>query len=222
MNFFRTNVRQLWLPCLFCALTLSATFHAEADDVSQITSNGQRLTQFLDQTRVEELWPAGVHVAWETGVPNGKPAKGEGKHTHCSAFVAAIAKRLGIYILRPPDHSAQLLANAQYDWLLTQGAPKGWEERLSSKQAQQAANSGVLVVAVYRSHHDDKPGHIAIVRPDLKSGRALDLEGPQITQAGAVNYLSATLAQGFASHPLAWKKKEVRYFSHDIEWENVQ
>jgi len=35
-----------------------------------------------------------------------------GKHPHCNAFVAAAAKRLNIYILRPADHAQILLTNA--------------------------------------------------------------------------------------------------------------
>ena len=37
--------------------------------------------------------------------------------THCSAFVASFSKQLGVYMLRPPDHSPTLLANAQMRWL---------------------------------------------------------------------------------------------------------
>src|SRR3954468_20590735 len=70
----------------------------------EISANGARLVRFLDQTHVEQRWPAGVHVLWESGSPDGKPEHGEGKHTHCSAFVASIAKQLGVYILRPPEH----------------------------------------------------------------------------------------------------------------------
>jgi hypothetical protein len=46
------------------------------------------------------------------------------------------------------------------------------------------------VVAVYRNHHDDKPGHIAIIRQSEKSETAIREEGPQITQAGSANYRS--------------------------------
>jgi hypothetical protein len=36
-------------------------------------------------------------------------------------------------------------------------------------EAQTAANRGQLVVVAYRNHHDDKPGHIAIVRPSERA-----------------------------------------------------
>lgn len=206
------RARLLWSVVLSCGI---ATGAAAAPG---ITAEGARLARFLDRTGVEGLWPAGVHVAWETGVPDGKPERTEGKHTHCSAFVAATAKRLGVYILRPPEHGQVLLANAQFDWLASQGAAHGWQELRGGRQAQESANLGYVVVATYRNHHDDKPGHIAIVRPSDKTPREIDVEGPQITQAGGTNYLSTTLKQGFAGHPAAWTRNEVRYYAHAVEW----
>ena len=58
------------------------------------------------------LWLAGERVNWESGAPVGA-WRDDRPHTHCSAFVASAAKRLGIFVLRPPDHGAVLLANAQ-------------------------------------------------------------------------------------------------------------
>jgi hypothetical protein len=189
---------------------------------TEITPEGARLASLLDQTHVEELWPAGVHVSWETGVPDGRAEKTEGKHTHCSAFVAAIARKLGIYILRPPEHGQRLLANAQYDWLANQGQLKGWNEVVGANKAQELANRGEFVVATYHNHDDDKPGHIAIVRPSAKPDAEIAADGPQITQAGERNYLSTTLKQGFAGHPAAWTHNEVRYFAHPIDWDEVK
>lgn len=209
----RSNLLVLWFLLL---ASFSHALHA-----SQISTEGQRLRHYLDQTDVEHLWPAGVHVAWETGVPDGKPESTEGKHTHCSAFVASVAKHLGIYILRPPEHGQILLANAQFDWLAQQGGEKGWTSVSGGEAAQKAANRGMLVVATYRNHRDEKPGHIAIVRPSEKSDSAIDAEGPQITQAGGTNYASATLKRGFAGHSAAFTRGEVRYYAHPIDWPHV-
>ncbi|MEI2806742.1 MAG: hypothetical protein V9G18_22250 [Albidovulum sp.] len=197
------------------ALLLAAVlaWSAAAGDPTPETA---RLASALDDSGVERLWPAGVHVDWETGVPDGKPVTDEGKHTHCSAFVAAVAKRLGVYILRPPEHGARLLANAQYDWLVSEGPRRGWQALDGGHQAQEYANRRYLVVAAYRSHRDDKPGHVAIVRPGARSAAEIDEEGPQIAQAGTVNYLSTTLKRGFAGHPAAWARGEIRYFAHAI------
>jgi len=188
---------------------------------SEWTPDATRLAQFLDRTGVEQRWPAGVHVTWETGVPDGKPENSAGKHTHCSAFVASVAKQLGVYILRPPEHGQILLANAQYDWLEEQGRHQGWHEISGAQQAQAAANQGQLVVATYHNHHDDKPGHIAIVRPSNKSQQQIASEGPQITQAGGTNFVSTTLARVFAGHPAAGSRGEVRYYAHAIDWQRL-
>ncbi len=186
-----------------------AAAHAQFNDAAR------RLSATIDAMDVEHHWPAGEHVNWETGSPDGRPEKTEGRHTHCSAFVAAAAKRLGIYILRPPDHGQILLANAQYDWL-SSGDARGWHAVGDGWEAQQRANSGTFVVAVYKSHYDNKPGHIAIVRPAIKSRSAVERDGPEIAQAGTVNYSSTTLRHGFAGHPLAWSRGEVRYYAHEL------
>lgn len=208
------------LTVFVLGLLLTAGFSQPAT-ASQITAAGQRLGRYLDQTDVEHLWPAGVHIAWETGVPDGKPESGEGKHTHCSAFVASVAKHLGIYILRPPEHGQILLANAQFDWLAQRGSEKGWTSVSGGEAAQKLANSGMLVVATYRNHHDDKPGHIAIVRPSEKSDSAIEAEGPQITQAGGSNFQSTTLKRGFAGHSAAFTRGEVQYYAHPIDWSKI-
>jgi hypothetical protein len=183
---------------------------------AEISPEGLRLEAALDSLDVESRWPAGVHVHWESGLPDGRPEHGSGRHTHCSAFVASAAKSLGVYILRPPEHSQELLANAQYDWLGGEGARQGWRPVDGAEEAQELANRGWLVVAAYRNHKDDKPGHVAVVRPSGKGRARVREEGPQVAQAGATNYRSTSLAQGFSGHPSAWKKHEVRFFAHPL------
>ncbi len=185
-------------------------------NAAEISPHATQIAATIDALNVEQHWPAGVHVHWETGVPDGKPETSQGKHTHCSAFVAAAAKQLGIYILRPPEHPQILLANAQYDWLAGEGQQQGWHPVRDAVAAQEQANLGFLVVATYKNHHDDKPGHIAIVRPSDRSIASIRNDGPQITQAGGTNYRSTSLRQGFAGHPAAWAKNEVRYYAHAV------
>lgn len=187
---------------------------ARAGDISPA---GQALSRRLDGFQVEMHWPAHLHVDWETGVPDGKPEKGTGIHTHCSAFVASAAKQLGVYILRPPEHGQVLLANAQNEWLESDaGAAQGWHPLKNGQEAQDAANKGDLVVASYHNHHDNKPGHIAIVRPSLKSAEAISAEGPDMIQAGAQNYNVVSAKKGFAGHPAAWRNSEIEYYVHDL------
>ncbi len=203
---------QRWILAL-----IAATLAAAAARSAEIALPARQAAVIVDSMQVESRWPAGVHVNWETGIPDGRPEQGIGKHTHCSAFAAAAAKRLGVYLLRPPEHPQMLLANAQVEWLRGAGAAQGWKPVRDAVEAQHAANQGLLVVAAYRNHHDDKPGHIAIVRPSEKSDAAVESEGPQITQAGGTNYRSTTLSQGFAGHPAAWKGREVEFFAHAID-----
>jgi hypothetical protein len=184
---------------------------------AQITANGDTLAKRLDEMDVEHHWIAGEHVNWRTGDPDGKPVTGDGLHTHCSAFVAAFCQRMGIYILRPPEHGQKFLANAQFDWLFDQGKENGWTEVKDAKEAQHLANQGLVVVATYKNHKDDKPGHIAVVRPDPKPDRLIRFEGPQVVQAGKNNHNSIPLKEGFKGHPSAWENQEVRYFSHAVE-----
>lgn len=196
------------------AAFLAAWLGAAASHAAEITPAARQAAAIIDSMQVESHWPAGVHVDWETGVPDGRAERGIGRHTHCSAFAAAAAKRLGIYLLRPPEHPQMLLANAQVEWLEREGEAKGWRPVPGAIEAQRAANQGLFVVAAYRNHHDDKPGHVAIVRPSDKSEAAVRLEGPEITQAGGNNYRSTSLAQGFAGHPRAWRHHEVRFYAH--------
>jgi hypothetical protein len=145
------------------------------------------------------------------------PETSSGKHTHCSAFVAAAAKKLGVYILRPPEHGQKLLANAQNEWLAAEGPTHGWHKLADAREAQADANRGLLVVASYRNHHDDRPGHIAIVRPGTKTPAQIAAEGPDVIQAGAVNATSISIKAGFAGHPAAWRDNEIAYYAHEVK-----
>ncbi len=197
-------------PSLF-ALLLTFTRLALAVPIS---SEGERLRAFLDSMHVEEHWIAGAIVDWRTGEPTGQPIKDDRPHTHCSQFAAAACERAGVYILRPPDHSGTLLANAQFDWLPEKGRAGGWAPVPDGKAAQELANRGNVVVAVYKNHDPKKSGHIAIVRPSAKSDAELKAEGPEVTQAGGHNHNACSLKEGFSNHRAGFEKGEIRFFSH--------
>ena len=103
-----------------------------------ISPAGQRLASFLDNMDVESLWLANEHVNWETGKPDrGAGYEGPGNHTHCSAFAAAAAMRLGVYLLRPPEHGQELLSNAQAAWIAgPEGQRAGWRAVSGYRQRQ--------------------------------------------------------------------------------------
>lgn len=204
--------------------------------VGVISEGGERLTIFLDGTHVETRWIAGYHVIWQTGQRNG-PAEGDpAHHTHCSAYVAAVALYLDIYILRPPNHPQLRLANAQVDWLGGVGtesdptaAEAGWSPLGMSGDdgvldaAVTAADAGKLVVAGYLQPPTQAAdgtsvqgaGHIVVVRP--QESFPAD-EGPQVVTAGVENFKSAAMSLAFGDHPLAWPNN-IQLFVHDTALE---
>jgi hypothetical protein len=202
------------------AMTFAASARALASPCcGPVSAAGARLAAFLDSTGVDHLWLPGFRVNWETGAPLATWDDGR-RHTHCSAFVASAAMRLGIYILRPPQHSAVLLASAQMRWLRTpEAAAMGWRPLPDVSSAQSRANLGDLVLAVFENPDPNKPGHIAIVRPSEIDAATLLENGPFVTQAGGHNALSEPLASGFRHHPGAWVvggNGSVRFFVHAL------
>jgi hypothetical protein len=185
--------------------------------MSDLSDGGQRLLAFLDGLPVEARWLAGHRIVWQTGQQDGPDGVGPEDHTHCSAFVAAVALDLDIYVLRPPHHTQELLANAQVEWLGgatfpgPAAAASGWSSLGKASDAGalaaavSAANSGKLVIAGYRQPDVDgveTPGHAAIVRPQTTAPSAEN--GPQVTMAGTRNWREITMRAAFASHPQAW------------------
>jgi hypothetical protein len=190
---------------------------AQAGFAEDISKAGKRLARELDAMDVEHLWLSRHYVHWETGEARDKPVTDGKPHTHCSAFVAAACKRLEVYILRPPDHSATNLANAQADWLLSKGASHGWKRIKSPIEAQRLANAGYLVVASFKEKEPGRSGHIAIIRPSVRDRETIEEEGPAIIQAGMHNYRSTNLQKGFKSHPHAWSDRQIRFFAHELK-----
>jgi hypothetical protein len=209
-------------PLLFFATVLSFALSFATPALPQsccgpITPAGQHLADTLDGMHVESLWPDGMHVNWETGEPD-RPAgfHGSATHSHCSAFAASTAKRLGVYLLRPPDHGQVLLSNAQAEWLASPAASqRGWRPVADMGRAQHLANQGTLVIALFQSPDPHRPGHDAIVRPSNKSAALLEENGPEEIQAGEENFTRTTVRHGFSHHPGAWPSG-VRYYAHPL------
>ncbi len=206
---------------LLALLLAPATARADAC-CGPITEAGARLIAFLDSTGVDRRWLHGFRVNWETGEAISQWPDDGRTHTHCSAFVASMAKRLGIHVLHPPEHSAALLANAQMGWLRGPVAvAEGWEPVPDAMAAQTRANQGDLVLAAYENPDPDRPGHIAIVRPSDIDAETLLANGPFVTQAGGHNAFSVPLMHGFANHKGAWLPGgggAVRFFAHPVDW----
>jgi hypothetical protein len=182
----------------------------------KVDSVGMKLRQFYLNKNVENKWIAGQHINWETGEPD-NPNATKGIKTHCSAFVASVCKQKNIYILRPPEHKTGLLANAQFDWLFSEEAYKiGWRQLIDSiyEKAQELANKGYIVAAVYKNANPKKPGHIALVMPTEKSIEDLYNEGPTLIQAGQINQNSIILKNAFKHHIKEWSSatKNIIFF----------
>jgi hypothetical protein len=219
----------LRLPALLAvlgALLLATPSQSQAQPCcGSITPPGQRLATLLDATGVDHLWLASHHVAWAAGEIDQDRPDGREAASHCSAFVAAIAARLGVYVLRPPEHPQELLASAQIRWLRNDGASRGWRALAGCLEAQRAANRGDLVVEAFENPSPRRPGHIAIVRPSDKTLAELDSDGPQETQAGSANAISTTTAAGFRQHRGAWLAGgggSMAYYAHAIDWSLVK
>jgi glutamine amidotransferase-like uncharacterized protein len=182
-------------------------------------SKGQAegLWKRLEAMEVDKLWLPGAIVDWKTRLPTGQPIKdAKSKHTHCSQFVAAATERLGVYVLRPPEHGVVLLANAQFDWLASDAGKKaGWVALKDGDAAQAAANDGRLVLASLKNPDPTKSGHIAIVRPGNKDAELLAQDGPDIMQAGGTNALCTTLRKGFGNHKKEYD--QIAFYAHVVE-----
>jgi hypothetical protein len=216
-----TAAAKVPLLILMLSVSLGTTrpaFSAEPSCCGPVLDRGRRLLSVLDGMNVESLWLAHEHVNWETGEPDkGEDYAGPGRSTHCSAFAAAVGKRLGVYMLRPPEHGQILLANAQAEWFRSpSGRQSGWLSARDAHEAQSLANRGNLVAVVFESPDSHRPGHIAIVRPAHRPTRLLEENGPEITQAGQKNYAKTSTKVGFLAHPGAWPAGVV-YYAHPIE-----
>jgi len=192
-------------------------------DLLTVDKKGRSLEKFYLSLDVEHLWIAGTHINWETGVAD-KPDATSGNHTHCSAFVASACERLGIYILRPPEHGQILLANAQYDWLQTNEARKnGWAPIANSNrisvytEVQKLANTGRLVIAIIKSPDDSKPGHAALIMPKEIDEDKLMESGPVLIMAGTHNFNFISLKNGFRSHVVDWPENEILFYVNNKE-----
>ena len=183
-----------------------------------ISAAGERLKKAYLAMDVEHLWQSGAHVDWQTGKPD-DPNAVHGIKTHCSAFIAALCERQGIYILRPPQHKQELLANAQYDWLATAEAKeKGWHLISGNNvytRAQEYANKGHVVVAVFKNPDAHEPGHIAAVIPYRCTPQDLTNDGPKLISASTHNYNFTSLRMCFKHHITEWPTSAVLFYYND-------
>jgi hypothetical protein len=183
----------------------SYALHAQTLAVNEA---GEKLKKAYLAMDVEHLWQSGAHINWQTGQPD-DPSATHGVKTHCSAFIAALCERQGIYILRPPQHKQELLANAQYDWLPSADAQsKGWRQITGD-------NNGHVVVAVYKNPDAHEPGHITAVMPYALTPDELATNGPKLISASTHNYNFTTLRAAFKRHITDWPTYVVLFYYNE-------
>ena len=196
-------------------------------DTLTITQKGAAFARFIDSMNVTQHWLSGTRtINWSTGDPDPTRPAYSTTVTHCSNFVAAASLRLGVYLLRPPEHDQDNLVNAQNDWLNSNaGKDAGWTQLPDAISAQYYANQGNFVVSSTKGtdpgsgKYETMFGHIAIVRPSAKSSVAILASGPQVAEAGWINSPDVSVKAGYVSIPGAWVgdgKGAVQFFIHPV------
>lgn len=182
-----------------------------------ITAEASRVLRVLEASNIRRLWANGRHIDCNTGMPDRPLAYvGPNKSTHCSCFAAAMAKRLGIYLLRPPEHPQQLLANAQVTWLNgAEARQMGWIRVSRRDVAQRMANQGAFVMAAVQNANPRRPGHVTIVRPEMLTRAQMAEGGLMLAHSGFQNKLRVNEKTAFVRHPGAWPDG-IRYFAHPV------
>ena len=198
------------------ATCITINCFAQTTTTDSITLNAQKLSKLLDSVHLDKYWLKGYNVDWLTGASISK-----GGATHCSAFAASFADKLGVYFLRPPQHVQTLLANAQCKWLATDSAKGlGWTKVATQLEAQNLANKGYLVLVGYQNPSPNSSGHMAVLRPYIKTLTLLQQEGPQEAQSGDINSNNIAVKNGFSSHPLAFPNGVI-YYQHAVNWDSL-
>ena len=187
-------------------------------------AQARALRGMLDHSGVQRLWLPRTTVDWFSGQPRPTAPGLRPLASHCSAFVAAMATRLGVELPHPPRYPQRLLANAQALWLASAAARQAGWRPAGLLQAQTLANRGWLVLAAFASPDARRPGHIAVVRPGLIDKARLWRLGPELTQAGTRNWLRISTARGFGQHRGAWKPGDtagLRFYAHAVDWKRI-
>lgn len=136
-----------------------------------------------------------------------------GGNTYCNIFVWDVSRAMGAEVAHWIDasgniavpsapHAFEININGGVNWMRDHGAQHGWNPA-TAQEAQDAANQGQLAVVMWKNETGGH-GHTAIVRPG-----SITAKGPATAQAGAHNFNSGHVMDGFGTHgPL-------KYFWHD-------
>lgn len=191
------------------------------DELKNITIGGQSLAVLFNQTNVEFLWKNKNAINWFNGQSIHDLSGELPKLNHSGAYIASVLRKLGIYILQPPQASQTLLENNQHDWLLEIGIIDYnytyLGNNLNSRiNAQKEANKGNIVIASYKNINEELPGNIAFVIPFLTDTTEITLNGCRVIQASFINYNSVFLKEAFSLFPNAFDNFLIDFFSYSI------
>lgn len=164
-------------------------------DITVVSAPGHRSP--FELIRVLEQFHVGTSRRYAV-----RDSSGDGKlNTFCNCFASDVALAMSVTLPHEVDEQGdpaeplrgkELTANATVRWLRQHGPRFGWRQ-VSEAEAREAANKGHFAVATWLNVAGT--GHIAVLRP-----------GPgdrtMIAQAGAHNFESGRLEQGFGHHAL--------------------
>jgi hypothetical protein len=163
----------------------------------RLSVGGERLRSFLRATNVQNLWLPYARVDWRTGVRSEATEGPPQPQTHCSAYVAAVAERLGVRMLNADTapNGAMNLSKSQARAIERSGE---WLRAHGAVDAQERANAGALVLGCFSPAKG--VGHIFVVTPRERVLEDVLAAGVALTQAGFVNAFDGD-AQAVLSPP---------------------
>lgn len=218
-----SKILKLILICLF-------SINAQAENISD---TAKKNLEIINSLNVESKWQKGNIVNCKTGETlleetekyNSPKLK---RLTHCSCFAYAVSKALGLpnkALLPHPENDTELvpaLSNKQAEWLETEGIKNGWNYIKTENredgfiQAQKFSNQGYFVIAIYKNANLKRAGHIAVIIPSSKDIEKIKLEGPDIAQAGTINFSCGSLRKGFKNKKNAFKNNEIKFYYYKV------
>lgn len=127
-----------------------------------------------------------------------------GGYTYCNIFVWDVSRAMGAEVPHWIDnagniavpgapHAREININGGVIWMHEHGVSgQGWRS-VTAQGAQDAANEGLLAIAMWKNPTGGH-GHTAVIRPGPAS---VGSGGPTIAQAGAHNFNSGQVVNGF-------------------------
>lgn len=188
-----------------------------------INFNGTQLLNSYSNFNILMRWISVNQVNWFTGQKIYSPdTVNFPVGSHAGAFVAAVANRFDMYILRPPVNTQANLAYNQATWFQESSSAYGWTEIIATGMeniyvlAQNAANQGNVVVSSYQNTENGE-AHTNIILPSFSITQAdLETNGPNCLNVGAINYNQQTLKICYQEFMDAFDENMIKFYQNSI------